>query len=90
MDILFEDDDTWNKTKEEHILGILKHALEAIEDPDVSETLLETVAKIMKMADVHDIWFFFSFSLLIGQLNDSNSWVRATAARLIHKSASFK
>jgi len=90
MDILFEDDDACNKKEEENMLGILKHALEATEDLDVFETLFETVVEIMKMAYVHGYLFFFSFSLLIDQLNNSNSWLRVIAARLIHKYASFK
>ena len=63
MDILFEDDYACNKTKEENMLGILKHALEATEDPDVFETLLETVVEIMKMAYVQGYLFFFSHFL---------------------------
>ena len=90
MDSLFEDDDTCNKTKEENMLGILKHALAATEDLDVFETLLETVAEIMKVAEVNGYLFFFSFALLIDQLDNSNIWVRATAAQLIHKSAAVK
>ena len=89
MDIFFEDDDACNKTKEENILGILKHALEATKDLDVFESLLETVVEIMRMDDVHG-YFFLSFSLLIDQLKNSNSWVRETPTRLIHKSTSFK
>ena len=45
------------------MLGIFKHDLEATEDPNVFETLLETVAKIMKMANVHGYLFFFSYFL---------------------------
>ena len=63
MDSLFEDDDTCNKMKEENMLGILKHALAATEDLDVFETLLETVAEIMKVADVNGYLFFFSLLL---------------------------
>ena len=59
MDILFEDYDACNKTKEENMLGILKHALEATEDPNVFETLLETIVEIMKMVDVHGYLIFF-------------------------------
>ena len=45
------------------MLGILKHALEATEDLDVFETLLESVAEIMKMADIHGYLFSFSHFL---------------------------
>ena len=58
IDILFEDDDACNKKKEENMLGIFKHALEATEDSNVFETLLETVVEIMKMVDVHGYLFF--------------------------------
>ena len=59
MDILFEHDDACNKTKEENMLGILKHDLEATEDPNVFETLLEKVVEIMKMVDVQGYLIFF-------------------------------
>ncbi|KAH9318621.1 hypothetical protein KI387_020390 [Taxus chinensis] len=87
MDSLFENSDAFNKTKEENMLGILKHALATTKDLDVFETLLETAAEIMKVAEVHGYLFFFSFALLIDQLDNSNIGVRVTAARLIHKSA---
>jgi len=37
-----------------------------------------------------DICFFFSFALLIDELDNSNSWVRAIDPRLICKSDSLK
>ncbi|XP_057837480.1 serine/threonine-protein kinase ATR isoform X2 [Cryptomeria japonica] len=87
MDSLFENDNTCNKTKEENMLRILKHSLAATKDPDVFETLLETVSQIMKSAVVDGFLFFFSFALLIDQLDNPNIGIRVTAARLIHKSA---
>eukprot|EP01018_Ginkgo_biloba_P009013 Gb_37326 [translate_table: standard] len=90
VNCLFEEDMMCNKTKEENMLGKLKHALASTDDPDMLETLLETAAEIMKVADVQGYLFFYSLALLIDRLDNQHILVRATAARLIHKSGAYQ
>ncbi|KAF5745781.1 serine/threonine-protein kinase ATR isoform X1 [Tripterygium wilfordii] len=89
LSCLFVDGDGSNKNKEQKFLDIIKHALVATEDPQIFETLLESVAEIMIVVDIYSQLFFFSLILLVDQLDNSHVSVRINASRLIHKCCSF-
>ncbi|KAF9600434.1 hypothetical protein IFM89_009349 [Coptis chinensis] len=86
---LFGDDEALEKTKEQRFLDILKHALGGAQDPQIYETLLESIAEIMNVGDYHGQLFFYSLILLVDQLDSPHIIVRMTASRLIHRSCHY-
>uniref|UniRef100_A0A2N9HIL2 Serine/threonine-protein kinase ATR n=1 Tax=Fagus sylvatica TaxID=28930 RepID=A0A2N9HIL2_FAGSY len=86
---LFCDEDKPNKIKEQMFLDIIKHALEAAEDPQIFATLLESTAEIMIAVDIDSQLFLFSLFLLVDQLDNPHVTVRMNASRLIQKSCYF-
>ncbi|KAF9601546.1 hypothetical protein IFM89_020374 [Coptis chinensis] len=86
---LFGDDEALEKTKEQRFLDILKHALGGAQDPQIYETLLESIAEIMNVRDYHGQLFFYSLILLVDQLDSPHIIVRMTASRLIHRSCHY-
>lgn len=88
LSCLFPDGDS-NKTKEQRFLDIMKCALQAAEDPQILETLLESTAQIMIAVDISSQLFLHSLILLVDQLDNPYVTVRMSASRLIHKSCFF-
>ncbi|WCJ39936.1 Serine/threonine-protein kinase ATR [Euphorbia peplus] len=86
---LFVERDSSNKGKEIMFLDIVKSAVSAAEDPQVLETLLESVAQIMISVDISSDIFFTSLMLLVDQLDNPHMTVRINASRLIKKSCFF-
>ncbi|PIA56742.1 hypothetical protein AQUCO_00700831v1 [Aquilegia coerulea] len=89
LNCLFGDGEALNKTKEQSFLDILKYALAEVQDPQIFETLLESIAEIMNAVDIHGQLFFYSLILLVNQLDNHHVFVRMTASRLIHRSCHF-
>ncbi|KAJ7539120.1 hypothetical protein O6H91_11G077400 [Diphasiastrum complanatum] len=75
-------DDAIDK-KEIELLGKLRCALVVTEDPDVVETLMETVAEIAKAARNNKQLLFFSVVLLIEQLDRTNIALGSLSVSLI-------
>lgn len=86
---LFPDEDRSTKSKEQSFLDIIKQALVAAEDPQVFETLLESVAEIMIVVDIYSQLFLLSLILLVDQLDNQHMTVRLHASMLIRKSCHF-
>ncbi|KAF5185097.1 serine/threonine-protein kinase ATR [Thalictrum thalictroides] len=89
LNCLFGDDEALHETKEQSFLDILKYALAEVQDPQIFETLLESIAEIMNAVDIHGQLFFYSLILLVNQLDNPHVFVRMTASRLIHRSCHF-
>ena len=70
-------------------MDIIKHALADTEDPQITETLLESTAEIMIAVDIYNQLFLFSLILLVDQLDNIHVTVRTNVSRLIHKSCCF-
>ncbi|KAL8172264.1 hypothetical protein V2J09_024068 [Rumex salicifolius] len=87
LDCLFSDEDT--TCKEMEFLDKIKHGIAATVDPEIIETLLESVAEIMMAVDVHGQIFLHSLILLVDQLDSPRLLVRVTAARSLHRSCYF-
>lgn len=75
-----------DKSKEERLLDMIKHAMEAAESPQILETLMECTAEIMVAVGIDNPLFLGSLILMIDQLDSSHVTVRMNASRLIHKS----
>ncbi|KAG9442834.1 hypothetical protein H6P81_018688 [Aristolochia fimbriata] len=82
---LFADFDE-SKTKEEKILDMIKHAVVSVEDPHILETLLESIAVIMKAVELHTQLFVSSLILLVDQLDNPHATVRMASSRYIQRS----
>ncbi|KAI3887638.1 hypothetical protein MKW92_052728 [Papaver armeniacum] len=67
---LFGDVETSKKTKEQKFLDKLKHALAAVKDLEVFETLLEVISDIMNVVDIHVRLFFYSLIRWVDQLDN--------------------
>lgn len=87
LSCLFLDEDA--SSKECQFLDIIKNALTAADDPQIFETLLESIAEVMMAVDIHSQLYFLSLILLLEQLDNSHTTVRMSASRLIHKSCYF-
>ncbi|KAI5062158.1 hypothetical protein GOP47_0022697, partial [Adiantum capillus-veneris] len=85
---LFANDEACSDTatRELQVLGKLKHALSSTEDPDVLENLLEMVAATVVSASKRQQLFFFSFVLLLEQLDSKYVSVQAISVCLLQKS----
>lgn len=86
---LFNNLDTSNKSKEQFFLEIIQQALSVSEEPQIIETLLESVAEIMIAVDIYNQTFLLSLILLVDQLDHLQVTVRTNASRLIHKCCYF-
>ncbi|XP_065865824.1 serine/threonine-protein kinase ATR isoform X2 [Euphorbia lathyris] len=86
---LFLERDSSNKGKKINFLDIVKSAVVVAEDPQVLETLLESIAQIMIAVDISSDIFFNSLMLLVDQLDSPHMTVRMNASRLIKKSCFF-
>lgn len=80
-------DEDPTSSRELQMLGNLKYALHATADPDVLETLVETVAVVAQAARHSQQLFFFSLVLIIEQLDNSNVSIQVKSIRLLHKIA---
>ncbi|KAI6701007.1 hypothetical protein NL676_015331 [Syzygium grande] len=89
LTLLFSVEDTQNRSAEQLFLDIINNALEEAIDPQVSETLLESIAEIMIAVDVQSKLFLSSLILLIDQLDNPRITVRTNVSRLIDKSCYF-
>ncbi|XP_056170174.1 serine/threonine-protein kinase ATR isoform X2 [Syzygium oleosum] len=89
LTLLFSVEDTQNRSTEQLFLDIINNALEEAIDPQVSETLLESIAEIMIAVDVQSKLFLSSLILLIDQLDNPRVTVRTNVSRLIDKSCYF-
>ncbi|KAJ0077184.1 hypothetical protein Patl1_35864 [Pistacia atlantica] len=87
LSCLFLDENA--SSKEHKFLDIIKNALTAADDPQIFETLLESMAEVMMAVDIRSKLFFLSLMLLLEQLDNSHTTVRMNASRLIHKSCYF-
>ncbi|KAJ0089366.1 hypothetical protein Patl1_32855 [Pistacia atlantica] len=87
LSCLFLDENA--SSKEHKFLDIIKNALTAADDPQIFETLLESIAEVMMAVDIRSQLFFLSLMLLLEQLDNSHTTVRMNASRLIHKSCYF-
>ncbi|MCO5595170.1 hypothetical protein L7F22_049209 [Adiantum nelumboides] len=76
-------------TRELQVLGKLKHALSITEDPDVLEDLLEMIAATVVSASKRQQLFFFSFVLLLEQLDSKYVSVQATSVCLLQRSVNI-
>ena len=88
LDGLLDDDnglDSDSSTKELQVLGKFKHALVHTEDPDLLESLLEVIASVVLTASDHQQLFFFSFVLLLEQLDSKYTSVQSTSVTLLQK-----
>ncbi|KAJ8766984.1 hypothetical protein K2173_012493 [Erythroxylum novogranatense] len=88
LSCLFMDGDS-NKSKEQKFLGVIEHALVTAEDPQILETLLDSVAQIIVSVNVHSEAFYFSLILLADQLDNPYMTVRLSASRVIQKCCIF-
>ncbi|XP_039135080.1 serine/threonine-protein kinase ATR isoform X2 [Dioscorea cayenensis subsp. rotundata] len=86
LDCLFMDEEGTCNTKEHGIFDRIKHALAGAEDPQVFETLLESMAEVMSVIGSHNQLFVGGLILFVDQLDNPNLIVRITASRLIKKS----
>lgn len=77
-------------TKELRMLGILKHSLLTTDNPDFLESLLEMIAEIVLAAFNRQQLFFFSFVLLLEQLDSEHATVQVTSVRLLQKCAAVE
>lgn len=66
-----------------------KNGYEAVNDPEVFETLLEATAGIMVAADINSQLFLSSLILLLDQLDNPYVTVSMCASKLIHRSCFF-
>ncbi|KAI3441185.1 Non-specific serine/threonine protein kinase [Psidium guajava] len=89
LTLLFSVENTQNRSAEQLFLDIISNALGEAIDPQVSETLLESIAEIMIAVDVQSKLFLSSLILLIDQLDNPRVTVRTNASRLICKSCYF-
>ncbi|XP_057427688.1 serine/threonine-protein kinase ATR isoform X2 [Lotus japonicus] len=78
-----------DKSKEQNLLDLIKHAMEVAESPRILETLMECIAQIMVAVDIGSKLFLCCLILLIDQLDSVHVTVRMNASRLIHKSCNF-
>lgn len=85
---LFSDDDAPGQNKE-MFMNMIKQVLRETEDPQVFETLLESIAELMVSVTVGNDIFMFSLILLVDQLDNPHVTVRMNASRLIDKSCYF-
>ncbi|XP_068639721.1 serine/threonine-protein kinase ATR [Aristolochia californica] len=85
LESLFVDFDE-SKTKEEKFLDTVKKALVSVEDPQILETLLESIAVIMNAVELHSKLFVSSLILLVDQLDNRHVTVRMTSSRFIQRS----
>ncbi|KAM1006902.1 hypothetical protein COP1_003446 [Malus domestica] len=53
LSCLFPDEDVSNKSKEQELFNIMKHAFSETNDPQIFETLLESTAEIMAAVDIN-------------------------------------
>ncbi|KAL9238429.1 hypothetical protein vseg_012850 [Gypsophila vaccaria] len=74
------------ETKEQAFLDIIRTALAANQDTEITETLLECLAEVMMAAGIKRQLFLSSFILLVDKLDDPHMTLRLTAARLIKRS----
>ncbi|KAI3855897.1 hypothetical protein MKW98_007860 [Papaver atlanticum] len=86
---LFGDVETSKKMIEQRFLDKLKHALAAVKDLEVFETLLEVIADIMNAVDIHVQLFFYSLIQWVDQLDNPHMVVIMDASRLIKRSCYF-
>lgn len=86
---LFTDGNASTKGTEQSFMDIINHALAATDDPQITETILESTAEIMKAVDIRNPLFLFSLILLVEQLDNCHMIVRMSASSLIHKSCCF-
>ena len=89
LDCLFPEDEMPNLNREEVFLDKIKGAIEATDDIQVIETLLEASAEIMMAVDINSQLFLASLILLVDKLDDVHLMVRVIAARLINRSCYF-
>ncbi|XP_030522795.1 serine/threonine-protein kinase ATR isoform X2 [Rhodamnia argentea] len=89
LTLLFSVENTQNRSAEQLFLDIINNALGEAIDPQLSETLLESIAEIMIAVDVQSKLFLSSLILLIDQLDNPRVTVRTNASRLIGKSCYF-
>ncbi|KAI4367378.1 hypothetical protein MLD38_023121 [Melastoma candidum] len=85
---LFPGNDDQGRNKE-MFMNMIKQVLGEAGEPQVFETLLESVAELMLSVTVGNDIFMFSLILLVDQIDNPHATVRMNASRLIHKSCFF-
>lgn len=89
LNSLFLAENASDRSNEQNLLDIIKHALAAADNPQIIETLLESTAEVMMAVDICSQHFLFSLILLVEQLDNPHITVRLNASRLIRKSCYF-
>ncbi|CAM6089350.1 unnamed protein product [Calypogeia fissa] len=72
------------------MLGKLKHALVTTRDPDVLDTLIETIAEVANVSNHNRQLLFFSLVLLLEQLDSRDLSLRMKSVKLIHGMGSMR
>lgn len=86
--VLGGDDESTTETSHElEMLGKLRDALSVSEVPDISQTLLESVAEVAKAACQNRRLLFYSLVLLLEQLDHKELPLRTLSVTLIHRVA---
>ncbi|CAN0845720.1 Serine/threonine-protein kinase ATR [Linum grandiflorum] len=83
---LFEEESSPNRCREESFMDVMKCSLVAAEDPEVFETVLESILQIMVSVDISSHIYLRSLLLLVDQLDSPHKIVGTTISKLIHKS----
>ncbi|KAL2937004.1 Serine/threonine-protein kinase ATR [Bienertia sinuspersici] len=89
LNCLFPEGETQNASKRQVLLDQIGKALATTEDPQIVETLLESVAELMVAVDINCQLFLSSLLLLVDKLDNPHLIVRMTAAGLIKRSCYF-
>ncbi|XP_074312882.1 serine/threonine-protein kinase ATR isoform X2 [Silene latifolia] len=79
-----------SEMKDQLFLDLIKTALEASEDTEITETLLECLAEILLTVDLKCQLFSSCFILLVDKLDDHHMTLRVTAAKLIKRACHFR
>lgn len=86
LSCFFPEENFSNKRKELIFLDFIKHAMVSTVDPQILDTLLESVAELMTAVDdIHSEFFSLSLLLLVDYLDNPHITVRMSASRSILK-----
>lgn len=85
----FSEEDISNKRKEVMFLDFIKNAMVSTADPQILDTILESVAELMNAVDIHSDFFSLSLLLLVDHLDNPHITVRLSASRAIHRACCF-
>ncbi|XP_023529566.1 serine/threonine-protein kinase ATR [Cucurbita pepo subsp. pepo] len=89
LSCLFPEENFLNKRKELMFLDFIKQAMVPTTDPQILDTLLESVANLMTAVDIHSDFFSRSLLLLVDHLDNPQITVRMSASRSIHNACRF-